>query len=421
MYQGVLRSIPLFSALPDEELRLLDERLTPVEHPADVALFREGEANDRFSIIMRGELEITRLVDDNTERVLQTLKVGDYFGEMSLLFADSVRSANGRTRTPLHLLEMQRKEFNALLRRHPALAVEILRAVVERLRITENAVIGELRTSNRELVAAYRELQAAQARLIEQERIEYELRLARQIQERMLPKALPVIEGWSLSACWHPAHTVGGDFYDCFPVGADRVAFVIGDVTGKGIPAALVMATTCSLVRFVSEQLHTPGSMLARINDRLAADMPEKMFVTCLIAVLEPATGHVRFANAGHNLPLLRGAQGVHSLRARGMPLGLLPEMVYEEQEDIVAPGQLLMLYSDGIVEARNPQRELFGEKRLAAHLAGWTPDRTLTETLCEAVAEFSGPGREQEDDITMLVIERAQEGPSPLGESFAP
>jgi serine phosphatase RsbU (regulator of sigma subunit) len=407
MYQGLLRGIPLFSALPNEELRLLSQGLTPVEHPAGVAIFREGETNDRFSIIISGEIEITRTVDDNTERVLQTLKGGDYFGEMSLLFADSVRSASGRTRTPVQLLEMQRSQFGTLLRRQPALAVEILRTVVERLRLTENAVIADLRASNRELVNAYRELQAAQARLIEQERFEYELRTARQIQERMLPKALPSIGGWSLSSCWHPARSVGGDFYDCFPAGDGRVAFVLGDVTGKGIPAALVMATTCSLVRFVAEQLHTPGAMLARINDRIAADIPDKMFATCVIAVLEPATGHLRFANAGHNLPLVRGQDGVRSLRARGMPLGLLPEMVYEEEEAVIAPGELLLLYSDGIVEARNPQREFFGEQRLAAHLTAWTPERDLTAMLCEAVTQFAGSDRAQEDDIAMFVIER--------------
>jgi serine phosphatase RsbU (regulator of sigma subunit) len=411
MYQGLLRSIPLFSALPDEELRLLSQGLTPVEHPAGVFIFREGEANDRFSIIAGGEIEITRMVDDNTERVLQTLRPGDFFGEVSLLFADSVRSASGRTRTPVQLLEIQRQAFGALLGRYPALAVGILRSVVERLRITENAVIADLRASNQELAQAYRDLQAAQARLIEQERFEYELRTARQIQERMLPKGLPAIGGWSLSTCWHPARTVGGDFYDCFPTGDGRVAFVIGDVTGKGVPAALVMATTCSLVRFVAEQMHMPGPMLARINNRLAVDIPNKMFVTCLIAVLEPATGHLRFANAGHNLPLVRGRAGVRSLRARGMPLGLLPEMVYEEQETVIEPGELLMLYSDGIVEARNAQRELFGDKRLSAHLAAWAPGRELTATLCEAVTQFTGPGREQEDDISMFVIERHAAG----------
>jgi serine phosphatase RsbU (regulator of sigma subunit) len=308
----------------------------------------------------------------------------------------------------VRLLEMERSQFGTLLQRHPALAVEILRTVVERLRLTENAVIAELRASNRKLVTAYRELQAAQARLIEQERIEYELRTARQIQERMLPKTLPPVEGWSLSTCWQPARTVGGDFYDCFPIGDGQIAIVIGDVTGKGIPAALVMATTCSLVRFVSEQLHTPGAMLARINDRIAADIPEKMFVTCLVAVLDPLSGRIRFANAGHNLPFVRGPHGVRTLHARGMPLGLMPAMEYEEHEDVIAPGELLMLYSDGIVEARNGRRELYGDRRLAAYIATLPGERDLPTSVCQDVWEYTGSSAQQEDDITMFVLQRS-------------
>jgi serine phosphatase RsbU (regulator of sigma subunit) len=407
MYQGLLRSIPLFSALPDEELRVLSQGLQTVVHPSGVHIFREGEPNDRFSIVTQGEIEITRLVDDSTERVLQTLGPGEYFGEMSLLFADSKRSASGRARSEVQLLEMERRHFDTLLRRHPGLAVEILRNVVERLRITENAVIAELRASNRELVDAYRELQAAQARLIEQERTEYELRTARRVQERILPKALPDVEGWTLTTCWHPARSVGGDFYDCFAVDDDHIAVIIGDVTGKGVPAALVMATTCSLVRFVAEQLQTPGAMLARINDRIAADIPEKMFVTCLIAVLELSTGHVRFANAGHNLPLVRGTDGVRTLYARGMPLGLMKGTEYEESEDVIAAGELLLLYSDGIVEARNQRRELFGDRRLSAFIATLPAQQHLPESVCNEVWRFTGEGLQQEDDITMFVLER--------------
>jgi serine phosphatase RsbU (regulator of sigma subunit) len=407
MYQELLRSIPLFSALPDEELHLLSEGMQAAVHVPGGCIFQEGEPNQRFSIISAGEVEITRLVDDHTERVLQTLGPGDYFGEMSLLFADSRRSASGRARGEVHLLEFDRGHFELLLRRHPGLAVELLRGVVERLRVTENAVIGDLRASNRELVVAYRELQAAQARLIEQERIEYELQTARRVQERMLPKALPPVEGWGLTACWHPARTVGGDFYDCFPIDDDHLALIIGDVTGKGIPAALVMATTCSLVRFVGEQLQTPGAMLARINDRMAEDIPEKMFVTCLIAVLQPSTGRVRFANAGHNLPLVRGTQGVRTLQARGMPLGLMRGMHYEENEEIIAPGELLLLYSDGIVEARNQRRELFGDRRLAALLATLPTQTHLPDAVCGEVWRFTGEGLQQEDDITMFVAER--------------
>jgi serine phosphatase RsbU (regulator of sigma subunit) len=408
MYQGLLRSIPLFSALPDEELRVLSQGLQRVTHPAGIHIFQEGEPNDRFSIVTQGEIEITRLVDDSTERVLQTLRPGDYYGEMSLLVADSKRSASGRARTEVQLLEMERRQFDTLLRRQPGVAVEIMRSVAERMRLTENAVIAELRASNRELVAAYSELQAAQARLIEQERTEYELSTARRVQERILPKTLPAVESWTLTSCWHPARSVGGDFYDCFAVDNDHIALIIGDVTGKGIPAALIMATTCSLVRFVGEQLQTPGAMLARINDRVVADMPEKMFVTCLIAVLEPATGHVRYANAGHNLPMVRGASGVRTLHARGMPLGLMAGMEYEENEDVIVPGELLMLYSDGIVEARNQRRELFGERRLAAFIAASPAQEDLTDVVCQEVWQFMGEGLQQEDDITMLVVERA-------------
>ena len=175
MYEGLLRSIPLFSALPDEELHALSQGWERIVYPAGARIFQEGEPNDRFSIVTHGEIEITRLVDDTTERVLQTLGPGDYYGEVSLLFRGSMRSASGRARSEVQLLEINRDHFNALLRRQPGLAVEILRKVVERMRLTENAVIAELRANNRELVAAYSELQAAQARLIEQERIEYEL------------------------------------------------------------------------------------------------------------------------------------------------------------------------------------------------------------------------------------------------------
>lgn len=411
MYQGLLRSIPLFAALPDEELHVLSQGWEQVVHPAGGRIFQEGEPNDRFSIVTQGEIEITRLVDDTTERVLQTLRPGDYYGEVSLLFPGSMRSASGRARGEVQLLEIDRDHFSALLRRQPGLAVEILRKVVERMRLTENAVIAELRANNRELVAAYSELQAAQARLIEQERMEYELRTARRVQERILPKALPNVQDWTLTSCWHPARSVGGDFYDCFYVDNGHIAIIIGDVTGKGIPASLVMATTVSLVRFVGEQLQAPGAMLARINDRMVADIPEKMFVTCMIVVLEPSTGKIRFANAGHNLPYVRGTGGVRTLHARGMPLGLMGGMEYEENEDVIAPGELLMLYSDGIVEARNQRRELFGDRRLSAFIATLPPQQNLPEAVCNEVWGFTGEGLQPEDDITMFVIERALDG----------
>jgi serine phosphatase RsbU (regulator of sigma subunit) len=157
----------------------------------------------------------------------------------------------------------------------------------------------------------------------------------------------------------------------------------------------------------VAEDFQSPGAMLARINNRIAVDIPEKMFVTCLVAILEPQTGHICFANAGHNLPFVRGANSVRTLHARGMPLGLMPGMEYEERDDVIAPGELLLLYSDGIVEARNARRELFGDRRLAAYLAAAVGTQALTDAVCREVWQFTGDNLQQEDDITMFVAER--------------
>jgi hypothetical protein len=133
-----------------------------------------------------------------------------------------------------------------------------------------------------------------------------ELEVARLIQLNFLPKELPDLPGWEVAACYRPARVVGGDFYDVIPLPAGRVAFLVGDVTDKGVPAALVMSATRSLLRASATRLFEPGQVLERVNDQLFPDMPEKMFVTCIYGVLDPETGVLRFANAGHDLPYVR-------------------------------------------------------------------------------------------------------------------
>ncbi len=160
-----------------------------------------------------------------------------------------------------------------------------------------------------------------------------------------------------MAAYYRPAREVGGDFYDVIPLPDGRIGFVIGDVTDKGVPAALVMAATRSVLRASAQRIVDPGAVLERVNEHLCPDMPEKMFVTCLYGVLDPATGHFRFANAGHDLPYVKRAVGSEELRARGMPLGLMTGMVYEEKETVLEPGDSLLLHSDGVVEAHDPRR----------------------------------------------------------------
>jgi anti-sigma regulatory factor (Ser/Thr protein kinase) len=182
---------------------------------------------------------------------------------------------------------------------------------------------------------------------------------------------------------------------------------VVGDVTDKGVPAALVMATTHSILRAEAPRLVAPSEVLTRVNDLLVDEMPAHMFVTCLYAVLEPASGRLRYANAGHNVPYVATEEGVTELRATGMPLGLLPGMDYEEKEATLAPGDTVLLHSDGLAEAHGPDREMFGFPRVAA-LVGEAPDgEALIDRLLKELQAFTGAGWEQEDDITLVTLER--------------
>ena len=192
--------------------------------------------------------------------------------------------------------------------------------------------------------------QQAEAR--QRERIEQELKIAQIIQQQFLPKHLPDLPSWHVAAFYRPARTVGGDFYDFIPLPDGRVMFVVGDVTDKGIPAALVMASTHALLRDAAPRLISPGQVLGHVNEMLCVDIPAHMFVTCLALVLDPVSGQVEFANAGHDVPYVRTQEGVKELRARGMPLGLMPGMDYEEMSFQFAPGDCALLHSDGLAEA---------------------------------------------------------------------
>jgi serine phosphatase RsbU (regulator of sigma subunit)/anti-sigma regulatory factor (Ser/Thr protein kinase) len=247
-----------------------------------------------------------------------------------------------------------------------------------------------------------------QAQAATRQRFEQELEVARLIQQNFLPKELPDLAGWQIAAFYRPAREVGGDFYDVIALPDGRTAFVVGDVTDKGVPAALVMSATRSVLRASATRLIEPGRVLERVNDHLCPDMPEKMFVTCLYAVLDPSTGLMRFANAGHDVPYVRTAHGVLEMRARGMPLGLMPGMAYEEKEMQLEPGDSVLLHSDGVVESHDPDRKMFGFPRLKEIVGGAESGQRLIDRVLSEVAAFTGPDTEQEDDITMVTLERA-------------
>jgi serine phosphatase RsbU (regulator of sigma subunit) len=274
-------------------------------------------------------------------------------------------------------------------------------------RISDDKIIEEWSQANTLHTTLERLEQETRAR----ERVEQDLRVARNIQQASLPKEVPELEGWQISPFYQPAREVGGDFYDFFELDDGRLGLVVGDATGKGVSAALVMASARSMLHAVAQASdYSPGKVLRMTNDPLVTEIPPNMFVTCLYAILDPESGSLRYANAGHDVPYLRRRSGTaEELRARGMPLGLLPGMDYEEKETIVEADEAALFYSDGLVEAHAPKGEMFGFPRLRALIAEHgEEERSLEEALLEELYSFVGEDWEQEDDITLLTLRRS-------------
>jgi serine phosphatase RsbU (regulator of sigma subunit) len=244
----------------------------------------------------------------------------------------------------------------------------------------------------------------------ERERIEQELKVARSIQLASLPREVPTLEGWQITPYYQPAREVGGDFYDFHLLSGGQLGLVVGDATGKGVPAALVMSTTCGMLQAVSEALDSsssPGEVLSRVNETLLSRIPSNMFVTCFYAILDPKSASLRYANAGHDLPYLHHSGDAEELRARGMPLGLMPGMSYEEKEIELDVGEGVFFYSDGLVEAHDPNGDMFGFPRLRVLISEHGEQRSLGDFLLGELYSFVGEGWEQEDDITLLTLQR--------------
>jgi serine phosphatase RsbU (regulator of sigma subunit) len=240
------------------------------------------------------------------------------------------------------------------------------------------------------------------------QRIEQELKVACVVQQTLLPKVLPELPGYEVAAYYRPAWEVGGDFYYFFTLRDARLGIVIGDVTDKGVPAAIVMGITRTLPRAAAHRLYSPGEVLRRVNEVIYPDIPPHMFVTCLYAILTPQSGRLHYANAGHDLPYLRHHGGIEELRATGMPPGLMSEAAYEEKETVLEVGDSVLFYSDGLVEAHDSTREMFGFPRLRRLVGAHPGGGPLIDFLLEELSRFVGKDWEQEDDVTLVTLQRS-------------
>jgi len=246
--------------------------------------------------------------------------------------------------------------------------------------------------------------------VVDRERIDREIQLARQIQETFLPSKVPQPKGWDVAIRWRTAREVGGDFYDIFVTKNRNLGMSIADVADKGMPAALYMTVTRTLIRSTSQAIKSPAKVLERVNELLFMDTQNGMFVTGIFAILDPVTGILKYANAGHNLPLLyrQSSKDIETLPKGGIALGVVKNATYEEYEIRLEPGDSLLMYTDGVTEAFSVSGEQFSVTRLKTAMleADGQAAKKILDNLEESIDQFR-KGEPPSDDLTMVALRR--------------
>lgn len=403
----LFKRVPLLSDLPRSELDHLASTLQIVTLQAGEVLFREDEKGESLFIVLEGQLEVLLGLGKLDEKVMAVLGPGEFVGEMSLLIPGRARTASIRATGAARLWMMTRADFDALLLRQPKIAYSMVRTLTKRLDATNSSAFRELQEKNRELQQAYDELKAAQAQIIEKERLERELQVAAEIQISILPQDLPQVPGYDFGARMVPARMVGGDLYDIFPLDDGRMGVLIGDVADKGIPAAIFMARTHALIMVEARHGGSPGEILLRVNSHLIK-LQQAQFVTVLFGILDCTNGEVSLARAGHELPLLVHADGRVEIfpHGPGQPIGVLDAPLMDEQRIILPAGATLLFYTDGVTDCANSQDVQFGHDKLnrtMATLAGRNGQETC-DLLLDSLRQYQADAS-QADDIAMVAI----------------
>ncbi len=407
MTVNLLSRIPFFTNLPPEELDRVMAGLEVVNLKPGEILFREGDTGDHMYVIVGGELEILKGPTTDEEMILNTIHAGEYIGEMSLI-TGAPRTASARSRGDVILLSMSRVQLMDLLQRHPHLANDMVGVLSQRLDNTNVSTFRDLTEKNRQLQQAFDELKAAQELLIEKERLERELKVAAEIQMSILPDILPLVDGFDFGGRILPARQVGGDFYDVFVLDNHKIGLVIGDVADKGVPSAIFMARAHALIIAEADSDISPGDVLRRVNRHITRLEKSTQFVTALYGVLDINTGEFNYARAGHEPPLLLTSDGaVNRLPYKpGMALGLWEEIALDEYSVHLPKDSLLVMFTDGMTDCRNPEGEPFGLQRIKDTTSGL---RKISAQLgCDQLFDtlmLYQSGAKQDDDVTLLAI----------------
>jgi sigma-B regulation protein RsbU (phosphoserine phosphatase) len=376
-----------------------------IYQPGQVIL-QEGTRGREVVMILEGEVEVVKDMDGEPVSLAHQ-GPGNLFGEMGFL-EDRPRFATVRALKLTRVLEFTENDLRSTLSADPELLFRTTQILSGRLRLGQQVLIDDLQRKNQELEKAYRELQAAQAEIVVKERMERELELAREMQTSFLPKTFPKLPGVDIAARTQPARQVGGDFYDVFALDKQHLGIVMADVSDKGMPAALYMALTRSLMRSEARRNRSPRQVLLNINRLLMEVTEASMFVTVLYGVIDLPKKILRYSRAGHEYPLLYSQEDCdfQMLQSTGTLLGMLENINLEEQEVPLRSGDLLILYTDGVTDAKSKDDEFYGAQRLQDAIceakAGSASE--LCDALFEQVVAFQS-GAVQFDDITLMVV----------------
>ena len=384
----------------------------PRTYAPDTQLTHQGETEHTFYVIEDGRVAVSRRLEDDTEQLLNVLGPRHIFGEMALL-DDSPRLATITTLTETRVLELTAEQFKQLLRQDPDLALHITRRILSNLRTIDQLAIHDLRTKNALLQEAYHSLKAAQAELVEKERLEREMELAAEMQRSLLPAVLPRYDDYFFAAYLAPARQVGGDLFGVQPLDDEHVALLIADVADKGMYAALLMAVTRTLFMQEAQRSLSPAEVTLAVHRGLMTvgggedGYSMDAFVTAFYGVLHRPSGCLTYVRAAQDRPLLlRPDQTLVSLPGDGRFLGMLPDLELHEEVVTLQPGDSLLLYSDGVTDAHNEADEGYGLERLKRVFQSVAGHGTETlDRLARDVNAWRGNAAAF-DDVTMLLVE---------------
>ena len=405
---SVFLKIPLFKDLSRQDLVSLVNELPVESYKTGDYLFYEGEPGNSLYVVKSGRIEVVLAGGTSDEMHLRACGPGEYVGEMSLILKQGKRTAAVRTMEDSQLWMMSRDKFNECLTRWPHLAYSMVEVISERLESSNEAAFHDLVLKNQMLQKAYDELKAAQAQLIEKERLERELQLAAEIQLSILPDVLPDTEEFSFGARILPARQVGGDFYDVFTLKDDRIGVLIGDVADKGVPSALFMARAHALIMAEADIGPTPADVMKLVNIHITRLQKSSQFVTVLYGILDLKTRVFSYARAGHEPPLILHADGsVERMpHSPGMAIGLWDPVTVDEKTVKLGSGDTLLLYTDGMTDCRDPQGTAFGLEGINETLSGLVRQNAqqVCNTLLETLQEYQD-GSKQDDDVTLVAV----------------